>query len=166
MSRSMNPKGGDDRVYTPSTLAHGIVQHFDPLGRVLEPCAGKDAFVNALCIAPLVTVVYECEIDRDEDFFDFNTPVDWIITNPPWSQFRQFLKHSMGLATNVVFLANLNAWVTRSRMRDVFDAGFGYREALLVDTPPKPWPQTGFQLAAVHIQRGYTGDMKFSRHML
>lgn len=163
MSRSMNPKGGDDRVYTPPPLAQQIVRHFDPGGSCLEPCAGEDAFIHAMCLAPLAFIVYECEIDRGEDFFDFNLKVDWIITNPPWSQFRQFLKHSMELADNVVFLANLNAWVTRSRMRDVFDAGFGYKEALLVDTPPKPWPQTGFQLAAVHIQRGYTGGMNFIR---
>lgn len=32
-----------------------------------------------------------------------------------------------------------------------------------VPTPPKPWPQTGFALGAVHIQRGYTGPVTFSK---
>jgi hypothetical protein len=163
MSRALAPKGGNDRVYTPPSLAQQIVTHFNPDGVMLEPCAGKLAFVDAMFKQPGYTAVCYCEIDKGSDFFKWTQPVDWIITNPPWSQFRQFLKHSMELADNIVFLALLNAWFMRARMKDVQDAGFGYVEALLLDTPPKPWPQTGFQLAAVHIKRGYTGDMKFSR---
>lgn len=164
MSRPLAPKGGNDRIYTPPKLAEEIVKHFQPYGAILEPCAGpigRQAFVDALIDFDLGWF----ELEEGSDFLTTTSRAhyDWIITNPPWSKFRAFLRRSMEFADNVVFLALLNAWFMRARVQDVAAAGFGYKEALLLDTPPKPWPQTGFQLAAVHIQRGYTGDMKFSR---
>ena len=39
---------------------------------------------------------------------------------------------------------------------------FGIKEIYCVDTPKKPWPQLGFQLAAVHTQRGYKGGTIWS----
>ena len=42
------------------------------------------------------------------------------------------------------------------------DSGFAVKEIYCVDTPKKPWPQLGFQLAAVHTQRGYTGGTIWS----
>lgn len=161
-SRPLAPKGGNDRVYTPPRLAKDIVQHFKPLGECLEPCAGHGAFVAALKESG-AQWVFSCEIDQGYDFFGWKRPVDWIVTNPPWSQFRDFLKHSMEIAPNVVFLALLNAWFMRARMEDMRRARFGIVEALLLDTPSKPWPQTGFQLAAVHIKRGHTGPMNFTQ---
>jgi hypothetical protein len=44
-----------------------------------------------------------CEIKRGRDFFAWTEPVDWIVTNPPWSQFRAFLQHAMTLAEKVVW---------------------------------------------------------------
>lgn len=40
--------------------------------------------------------------------------------------------------------------------------GFGMKEILFVPTPPKPWPQTGFSLGAMYIQRGYFGPVTLS----
>jgi hypothetical protein len=42
-------------------------------------------------------------------------------------------------------------------------AGFGIREVLLCATPPLPWPQSGFQLAAIHLSRGYKGQITWGR---
>ena len=39
---------------------------------------------------------------------------------------------------------------------------FSVAEVYCVKTPLKPWPQLGFQLAAVHTMRGYKGDVKLS----
>ena len=161
MGRAMNPKGGDDRVYTPDELALKIVRHFKPWGLALEPCAGKGAFVRAFQEYGL-GCVETCEIDDGKDFLTVEGSWNWIVTNPPWSKFREFLIHAMRVADNVVFLANLNAWVTKARMREIESAGFRMREWVLVDTPEKPWPQAGFQLAAVYIQRGFSGDLRIS----
>lgn len=153
--RPLVPRGGNDRVWTPTVLAVKIVQHFGPHGRVLEPCKGAGSFVDAMPGCDW------CEIDEGRDFLTVSGHWDWIVTNPPWSQFRAFLQKSMVVADNVVFLALLNAWFMKARVADVRKAGFGLVEILMLDTPPKPWPQTGFQLAAVHAKRGYTGPTIF-----
>lgn len=103
-----------------------------------------------------------CEIDEGIDFLTVEGKWDWIVTNPPWSKFRAFLAKSMEVADNVVFLALLNAWFMRARVADMRKADFGLVEVLMLDTPPKPWPQTGFQLAAVHAKRGHRGPTIFS----
>ena len=159
------PRGGNDRVYTPSALAKAIVEHFDPPKScmMLEPCAGpleNQAFVNVMS-------EYDpdwYEIDEGLDFLAsiIKSRYDWIITNPPWSKLRPFLQHSMEASNNVVFLCLVNAFFMKARQKDMKDAGFGMKEILFVPTPPKPWPQTGFSLGAVHIQRGYKGLVTLS----
>ena len=164
MSRPLAPKGGNDKVYTPPELAKHIVEHFQPSGRLLEPCKGKGAFTDAMY--PFTSNGYlSCyEIDVGLDFLQGSPPPhDWVITNPPWSQLRAFLQKSMEVADNVVFLCLVNAFFMKARQEDMRKAGFGMKEILFVTTPPKPWPQTGFNLGAVHIKRGYIGDVKFSQ---
>ena len=155
-SRPLAPRGGNDRVWTPDALAAQIVAHFGPTGKILEPCRGAGAFVRAMPGCEW------CEIDDGRDFFQWTKPVDWVITNPPWSQFRSFLDHAMKVADNVVFLSLVNAFFMRARVEDMRRAGFGIVEILMLPTPPKPWPQTGFQLGATHIRHGHAGPTVFS----
>lgn len=155
-SRPLAPTGGNDCVWTPPYLAKYIVEHFKPSGRILEPCRGIGSFTDQMPGCDW------CEISEGRDFFAVEDHWDWIVTNPPWSKFRPFLRKAMQVSDNVVFLALLNAWFMKARVRDMREAGFGLVEALMIETPPKPWPQTGFQLAAVHAKRGYDGLMKFS----
>lgn len=157
-NRPLAPRGGNDRVYTPDALAASIVSHFKPSGKMLEPCRGTGAFAKAMPGCSW------CELDEGSDFLKWTQPVDWVVTNPPWSQFRKFLQHSMAVSENVVFLSLLNAFFMRARVRDMQQAGFGIVEILLLPTPPLPWPQTGFQLAATHIRKGHDGLTKFSNH--
>lgn len=156
MSRPLAPKGGNDRVYTPDYLAKQIVAHFKPRGRILEPCKGKGAFTK------LMPGCDWCELDEGRDFLQHEGQYDWVVTNPPWSKLRDFLQHSMELSDNVVFLCLVNAFFMRARQRDMREAGFGMAEILFVDTPPPPWPQTGFSLGAVHIQHGYCGPLELT----
>jgi len=48
----------------------------------------------------------------------------------------------------------------KARLRDIHQAGFGIKEIVILDTP-KDFPQSGFQLGAFHIQRGYSGSISF-----
>ena len=141
-----------DIVYTPRDLALNIINHYKPSGKVLDPCKGDGAFSDQIpdCLW--------CEIALRRDFFNWTESVDWIITNPPWSMMRQFLEHGYKIADNIVYLTSINHYTTKRRIRDMWDAGFGIKEFYLVDTP-KSFPQSGFQLAAVHQQRGYTGPI-------
>ena len=156
-------KNGNDRVYTPDDLAYQIVKHFNPSGLLLEPCIGQGAFVRAMERVCLGSHITGYEIDLGLDFLT-GTPFKhaWTITNPPWSKLRAFLKKSMECSDNVVFLCLVNAFFMKARQRDMQEAGFGMKEILFVPTPPKPWPQAGFCLGAVHIQRGYTGPVTHS----
>jgi hypothetical protein len=156
LSPASNPPK-HDLVMTPPVLAARIVQYFKPTGRVLDPCRGQGAFYNALAKMPGVTAEW-CELAEGRDFFEQEGHFDWIISNPPWSKFRRFLNHAMAIADNIVFLATLTHFVTRARLRDIAGAGFGMRQALLFNNPPRPWPGGGFQLVAMHLQRGYQGD--------
>ena len=144
---------------TPFWLAEMIVHHLQPTGRMLEPCAGRGAFVKAL--SEFGDVEW-CEIDLGRDFFAWSEPVDWIITNPPWSQFRRFLEHSLRLAHDVALMATVNHWWTRQRCAMLTRSGFGYRRLLLFDAP-MDFPPTGFQLGMMHVSRGYEGalDIEF-----
>lgn len=152
--RALAPSGGNDVVYTPSWLAQAIVDHYKPTGRILEPCKGGGAFTDILVGCDW------CELSEGKDFLNHTGTYDWIVTNPPWSLIRPFLKKSMELSDNIVFLCLVNAFFMKARLRDMKECNFGIKEILLVPTPEKPWPQTGFALGAVHVQRDYVGDIK------
>lgn len=145
----------DDVVQTPPELARRIVRHFRPTGAILEPCRGEGNFLRWLPGAAW------CEIKEGRNFFHWNQPVDWIVTNPPWSQIRPFLQHSMRLAKDIVFLMTVNHVWTKARIRDMKEAGFGIREICLVEMPEE-FPQSGFQLGAIHIQRAWRGGIRLS----
>lgn len=169
MSKSAIPKGGNDCIMTPDSLALAIVKHFSPQRTCLEPCSGDGAFLRALNDCPDLFCVRDYEISKGEsihnDFLKADEPTcrfHWIITNPPWSKFLAFLKQSMRSADNIVFLGYANAWFVKSRINAMEAAGFHFREFAYVANPKKPWPQMGLQMTAVHISRE-PGNCKFSR---
>ncbi len=145
------PSGGNDLVYTPRLLAEKIVKWANPYGIVLEPCSGTGTFVEA--IKAYSCKVIECEIQKGTNFYDFKDRVDWIITNPPWSQARSFMLHSMAICGNIVFLITINHIIAlKARLRDLKTNGFWMTKCLLLDTP-KEFPQSGFQIGACLVQK-------------
>jgi len=146
----------DDEVMTPEYLAEALVNHFKPSGKILEPCKGTGNFLKFL---PKDTLW--CEISEGKNFFDFNEEVDWIITNPPWSQIRKFLQHSLKISKNICFLFTINHLWTKARIRDIKEAGFGIKEIVIFDTPDN-FPPLGFQVGMIHLQAKYSGDIIFS----
>ena len=145
--RSMVTRSGNDRVYTPDYLAKQIVDRYKPTGRILEPCCGDGAFLKYMPTAEW------CEIDKGVDFLTHKGHYDWIITNPPYSKYRLFLEHSFNLAENVVFLQFVNAFFMKARVRLMKEYGFEIKDIWYIDTPPKPWPQTGFQVGCIYWTR-------------
>ena len=76
----------NDVVFTPDWLAKQIVSMFDIKGKVLEPCKGEGAFLKYL---PENTDW--CEIADGKNYYDYNEKVDWIVTNPPYSDYKTIL---------------------------------------------------------------------------
>jgi hypothetical protein len=89
----------DDKIYTPDHIVDEMLEVIDYSGTILEPCRGSGNIYNKLPRGSLW-----CEIDEGIDFFDFNKHVDWIITNPPYSIFKEFLKKALRVADNIAFL--------------------------------------------------------------
>ena len=145
----------NDLVQTPLELAKRIVDQFKPSGRMLEPCRGMGNFLRYMPGADW------CEITEGRDFFNWSEKVDWIITNPPWSQIRAFLQHGMSVADNIVFLMTVNHVWTKARIRDIHNAGFGIKEICLCEMP-ETFPHSGFQLGAINIRKGWSGEIALS----
>ena len=145
------PNGGNDIIMTPKSVAEKVVRWANPSGLVLEPCSGTGVFLKAIMDYNCDAV--ECEITKGRDFYDFKDNVDWIITNPPWSQARKFMLHSMELSDNIVFLITVNHIIAlKARIRDLTSHGFWMTKCLLLETP-KEFPQSGFQLCACLVQK-------------
>ncbi|MDO5706108.1 MAG: hypothetical protein Q4G49_13720 [Paracoccus sp. (in: a-proteobacteria)] len=102
------PNGHEaDLVFTPRALAAEIIadlgRHLQ--GDVLEPARGDGAFFDAF---PDRVTPHWCELAEGSDFFAWTQRVDWIVTNPPFSRFRDFLVHAMKVtaaATHGLFRA-------------------------------------------------------------
>jgi hypothetical protein len=155
----------NDDMCTSRALARRIVDHFPISGVCLDPCRGDGAFYDAL---PKPRAW--CEIKDGRDFLQWNQPVDWIITNPPWSaeSYRAIARHAYEIADNVVFLARWhNATSTYPRHRDWLAAGHSWRETIYVDWKDAEFrdkhgteKREGYILAAFWWSRGWTGGMR------
>lgn len=162
--RSLIPKGGNDCIMTPRELARKIVAHFRPSGCILEPCMGEGAFKDNLEDYAFEGKVDWCELSKGRDFLltDFGEKrYTYIVTNPPFSKLRAFLKRSMELANNIIFLCPVNHILgLKARKRDIKEAGFFVREVCRVEKPFE-WPSSGFEYAAIYLSK-QAGDCKFS----
>ena len=150
-----------DLVMTPPELAAVVIGHFAGRmsGTVLDPARGQGAFHDRF---PVHLERDWCQITENRDFLDWQQPVDWVMTNPPWSRLRDFSRHAMRIAPNIVWLAPLTNLTTKARLRDLDEAGFGIAELVLIDTP-KGWPQSGFQLVAAWLRKGHSGGWSVTR---
>jgi hypothetical protein len=148
-----------DIIMTPVETAVEIINHFNPSGKILDPCRGTGAFYDNF---PTTCQKDWCELSEDKDFFDYHDNVDWIITNPPWSKIKEFMIHSIKIANEIVYLISINHYTTKARLRIIKNSGFGIKEIYCIKSPPSPWPQSGFQIAAIHISKGYIGDIVIS----
>ena len=154
--RPLIPKGGNDCFETPLYLCREIVSYFKPWGTILEPCKGAGNFLKYFGKGDWY------EIKEGKDFMEATGHWNWIITNPPFSKYREFLNKSMQVAENIVFLQAINAIFYKARLRDMMEMNFRIVEILLLDTP-KEFPQGGLQMGCVYFKKDYKGDIKFNR---
>ena len=164
MSRNLCPhKNSPDKdlIFTPFDLAQKIVRHFNPSGSILEPCMGEGSFYYNLKEYADGYVDW-CELSKGRDFFEWpEKDYDWIITNPPFSKYADFLEKSLSIANNVIFYGTVcHILSLKKRLRIVREAGFYIREVLFTETP-KGWNTGGFACGAILLTR-QAGDCKIS----
>lgn len=149
---ALNP---NDVVYTPDDVARDVVNYFKPSGRILEPCCGDGAFLKYL---PPDTEW--CEIEKGRDFFAEHRHFDWIIGNPPFSIFTDWLTHSFEIADNIVYVMMFSSLVnSMTRLREIEHFG-GVRTNLILGTSKEiGMADFGYTCSAVHFQRNYRGGM-------
>ena len=147
----------NDVVFTPEWAAQDIVAHFKPTGKILEPCKGQGAILKYLPGASW------CEITEGKDFFQWVEPVDWIISNPPYSVYSEWLRHSFLIAENIVYLIPINkAFNSSTMLADTYEWG-GIAEIVHVGPGSALKFPVGFAVGAVHYKRGYHGGIIY-RH--
>lgn len=72
----------NDKIFTPKPIAAKIISlcPFEGGQTVLDGFKGGGAFYNQY---PENIEKDWCEIDEGRDFFDYRSPINWIVSNPP-----------------------------------------------------------------------------------
>tara|TARA_R110000787_G_C13165824_1_gene420134 strand:- start:42 stop:566 length:525 start_codon:yes stop_codon:yes gene_type:complete len=145
----LNP---NDVVFTPEWLTEKICKMFKTSGKILEPCKGEGAFLKFL---PKDTEW--CEITEGRNFFDYNKKVDWIITNPPYSDFNRFLTHCFDLTENLVLLVPVaKMFKSMGTLKQIFEYG-NFVEIHTLPASKAGFP-FGFPCAVYYIKKNYKGS--------
>lgn len=146
-----------DVVYTPDWVASDIVEYFKPSGIILEPSCGDGVFLKYL-----QGDVRWCEIEKGIDFFAWETPVNWMVGNPPYKLIKQWLEHSFKFAENVLYLIPMNSpFNSMSRMKVILDYG-NIRAIRAYGNGSIFGMDYGFAVGAFWFQRGYRGATDIS----
>ena len=146
------PPVPSDVVQTPAEVAQDVVNYFAPSGRCLDPCRGNGVFWRNLPAG-----ADWCEVQEGRDFYDWTERVDWIVSNPPYSIFADWLRHSFEVADNIVYLIPINkAFNSYRMMREISDFG-GIPTIYVVGPGSQLKFGIGYAIGAIHFQRGYSG---------
>jgi hypothetical protein len=148
-----------DLEYTPAELARDMVDFFEPSGRCMDPCSGSGAFLDLLPSGS-----EWCEIERGRDFYAWTKPVDFIISNPPYSHLLAWIRHSFTVAMDIVYLMpSHRVFASAEFLDDLFEWG-GVVHVRRYGTGSEWGFPFGHALAAVHYRKSYKGATSWSRY--
>lgn len=113
-----------DKFYTPKLLAEKLISYV-PLKEgdiVLDPALGNGAFYSQY---PSYVEKDYCEIEEGKDFYSYNKKVDWIITNPPYSNLDDWIKKTLRVCSKgFAYLLGINN-ITPRRIEMINKRNFG-----------------------------------------
>ncbi len=145
-----------DVVLTPAAIAADIIRHFKPTGRCLDPCKGSGAFADKMPGCEW------CESRLGRDFFAWYEKVNWLVSNPPYSIFTEWLEHSLEIADEIVYLIPLaKIFNSEPRLRSIMKWG-GIVETRHYGSGTACGFPFGFPCGAVHMRKGWRGEMRWS----
>ena len=133
---------GNDVFFTPAGLVKQLIDEtpFHHADLVLDPFRGDGAFFNTFTNPAKDW----CEIEDGRDFFEYADPVDWIVSNPPFSLITETMTHSVKIAQQGFAYIMPTYSLTHHRIN--MAASFGFNLAKVVFFPtPKAW-KLGFQM--------------------
>ena len=147
----------NDVVFTPDWCAKDCIEWFKPTGAILDPCRGDGAFWKHMPEGALW-----CELREGKDFFNWTEPVNWIISNPPYSNFREWLAYSFKIAENIVYLLPLNkVFSAYGQLSEIREQGW-IKHIRLYGTGARVGFPMGNAVGAIHFQKGHKGETTFS----
>ena len=146
------PSRKSDVVYTPDYVAKDIIDWLKPSGICLDPCYGDGAFYKHFPIGSCY-----CELSEGTDFFEFHTSVDWIIGNPPYSIFEEWLRHSFELAPEVCYLLPTNKVFQRQVIMSLINRFGGIKGMKIYGSGTSIGFPFGFSVGAFHFSKNYRG---------
>lgn len=141
-----------DIVYTPNAVSEQIIKFLQPEGKCLDPCKGDGSFYNLM---PKGSDY--CEIREGKDFFDYNQYVDWVIGNPPYSIFENFLRKAFEIADNVSYLVPTNKIFQRQLIMDMINKYGGIKSVIIYGSGSLIGFPFGFSVGNFHFEKGYKG---------
>lgn len=144
-----------DVVYTPTSVSSNIIKFLNPKGSCLDPCKGDGAFFNFLPEGSKY-----CELQEGTDFLKHNENYDWIIGNPPYSIFLEFLEHSFKYSNNVSFLVPTNKVFQRQIIMDMISQYGGIKSIIIYGSGTLIGFPFGFSVGNFHFEKNYKGDTK------
>ena len=152
----------NDDIYTPETIAKMLIgkinKYIEPNHTLYDPFRGDGSFYNNF---PEKNVKNWSEIKENEDFFDWKYPVDWIISNPPYSKYTEVMQHSYEIAENICYLVPLSKVVSSmQRIRELNNYG-GIVKMWILPASKCGFP-FGFPACFFWAKRGYKGKIDVS----
>ena len=133
------PRKPADHYPSPAPIVRLLLDHedFDTNQPVLEPAVGQDRIIERVLrergFKDVTCFDLHGEGNERRDFFEVTEPFHTIITNPPFSLHREFIRHAKRVATHkFAFLLPLN-----------YLTGVGRHEEI--------WADCSFPLARVHV---------------
>ena len=142
-----------DIVYTPDDVARDIVTWLKPKGLCLDPCYGDGSFHKHL---PKNSDW--CELQKGKDFFDYNKKVDWIVGNPPYSIFEEWLHHSFEIADEVAYILPTNKVFQRQIIMEMINKFGGIKQLRVYGSGSTVGFPFGFSVGTFHFSRNYKGQ--------
>ena len=149
------PVEPSDIVYTPDEVSKHIIETLNPTGKCLDPCKGDGAFLKYMPVGSEY-----CEIREGKDFFDYKDRVDWIIGNPPYSIFEEFLNRSFEIADNVSFLVPTNKVFQRQIIMKMINEYGGIQSMIIYGSGNLIGFPFGFSVGNFHFKKNYRGNSK------
>ena len=164
-----------DIVFTDIKFAKRIIDYFSPQFKpgdiFFDPCKGTDGYCihsekpGCAFYKNMPKPKLWAELTEGKDCIDVAGPVQWSITNPPFSAkaYRKVAQHCAKISDNVVFLVRLDvALGVNARIRDFTKQGHALKEIITCRYEDAGFAARGFTLTVMHWQKNHTGGTKWT----